>query len=400
MTLPGTTLGSVHYFSPEQARGEPATNASDIFALGIVLFEMLTGHRPWEGDSAASVALARLTGPVPDPATARPSLPPDIAAITRKALARDPADRFASAGAMADALEGARSTPTSSAAGTAAAGAAIAGAGLAGAASYGGVARSNPTVVSYPPDAYAGTDDPRPARPVRESIDRPRTRPPVIDEEDDGPSGTSPVVWVAGIVAIALLAAIAFLVVQMLSGPGTAPPSQVGVPDFVGKTLENATLEADGLGLKLETTTVPSDQPVGIIIEQNPAKETLVAVGSTVRVTVAGGLETVATPELRRKTEAEAVELILAAGLKRGIRTEAYDPTVPVGLIVSQNPAPGEVVDKGRLVDYVISLGPEPTPSPTPSPTPTPTPTPTPEPTPTPTPEPTPTPTPTPEPTP
>ena len=72
MTLPGTTLGSVHYFSPEQARGEPATAASDIFTLGIVLFEMLTGRRPWEGDSAAGVALARLTGPTPDPADPPP----------------------------------------------------------------------------------------------------------------------------------------------------------------------------------------------------------------------------------------------------------------------------------------------------------------------------------------
>ena len=80
MTLPGTTLGSVHYFSPEQARGEPATNASDIYALGIVLYEMLTGTRPWEGDSAAAVALARLSGPTPDPALVRPSVPPDLAA--------------------------------------------------------------------------------------------------------------------------------------------------------------------------------------------------------------------------------------------------------------------------------------------------------------------------------
>src|SRR6266508_2115531 len=108
MTLPGTTLGSVHYFSPEQARGEPTTAASDIFSLGIVLYEMLTGVRPWTGDSAASVALARLSGPVPDPVLARPSLPPDLAAITRKALATSPIDRFASAASMADALETSR----------------------------------------------------------------------------------------------------------------------------------------------------------------------------------------------------------------------------------------------------------------------------------------------------
>src|SRR6187551_136624 len=105
MTLPGTTLGSVHYFSPEQVRGEPATNESDIYSLGIVMYEMLTGVRPWEGDSAASVALARLSGPIPDPATVRPSVPPDLASITRKALALDPNDRWPSAAAMADALE-------------------------------------------------------------------------------------------------------------------------------------------------------------------------------------------------------------------------------------------------------------------------------------------------------
>ena len=79
LTLPGTTLGSVHYFSPEQARGEAATPASDVFSLGIVLYELLTGRRPWEGDSAGSVAVARLSGPIPVPSAThpnRPSLPP------------------------------------------------------------------------------------------------------------------------------------------------------------------------------------------------------------------------------------------------------------------------------------------------------------------------------------
>src|SRR5918995_4334439 len=126
VTLPGMTLGSVHYFSPEQARGEQATAGSDIYSLGIVLYEMLTGVRPFEGDSAASVALARLTGPIPDPATVRPSVPPDLAAITRKALALEPADRWPSASAMADALE--QTLQPGGGAATAAAGAAAAGA--------------------------------------------------------------------------------------------------------------------------------------------------------------------------------------------------------------------------------------------------------------------------------
>src|SRR6476469_4311790 len=155
VTLPGTTLGSVHYFSPEQARGEPATAASDIYSLGIVLFEMLTGSRPWEGDSAASVALARLSGPIPDPMTVRPSTPPDLAAITRRALALDPRDRWASASVLADALD-ATLAPGGSAAAAGAAGA------IAGATVVSATARPNPSGIPYAPDAYVGGADATP----------------------------------------------------------------------------------------------------------------------------------------------------------------------------------------------------------------------------------------------
>jgi eukaryotic-like serine/threonine-protein kinase len=385
MTLPGTTLGSVHYFSPEQARGEPTSAPSDIYALGIVLFEMLTGSRPWEGDSAASVALARLSGPVPDPVLLRPSLPSDLAAITRKALALDPGDRFASAGAMADALE--RTMPPSGAAG--ATGAGVAAAGLA----VSGVARANPTVMAYPPDAYAGLDDePSPPPP----------RPPAA--VDDPGSGPGPTVWIAGVVAIALLAAIAVLVFQLLSGPSAGQTTDVTVPNFVGRLLADATREADSLQLTLVSTPETSDQPVGTILAQDPPAGTLVAPTSEINVTVAAGVEQVPVPDLRNQTEAQGVASLLQAGLAVGTKSEAFDPVVAAGLIVAQSHPPGSIVATGTEIDYVVSKGPEPTPSPTPSPSPTPTPSPspTPEPTPTPTDEPTPTPTeePTPSPTP
>src|SRR5206468_10999949 len=122
----------------------------------------------------------------------------------------------------------------------------------------------------------------------------------------------------------------------------------------------------------------------------------------TIQVTVAAGLEQVPMPDLRNKSEAQAVQEIVTAGLTPGVKTEAFDPVVPAGLVVTQSPAPGVVVTKGTPVGYTSSKGSAPTPSPTPSPTPTPTPTPTPAPAPPPTPTPTPkpTPTPTPEPTP
>ena len=166
LTLPGTTMGSVHYFSPEQARGEPATVASDIYALGIVLFETLTGQRPFSGDGAAAVALARLTTTPPRPSALRGG-PPELDAIVTKAMSLDPAARYASAAAMASALEGYLTD-----AGDSAPAAVVAGAAAATVAA----ATARPTPVPYPPDAYAkagprrrGLDDaaPRRLRPVR-----------------------------------------------------------------------------------------------------------------------------------------------------------------------------------------------------------------------------------------
>ena len=155
-------MGSVHYFAPEQARGEPATAASDVYALGIVLFEMLTGQRPFSGDGAAAIALARLTTTPPRPSALRSGVPAELDGIVVRAMALDPADRFGSAAAMAGALDAFLSDAGT---GTGAAGAAAAGA-VAGAAAVTGArtiasAQAKPSApVPYPPDAYA-----RPARP-------------------------------------------------------------------------------------------------------------------------------------------------------------------------------------------------------------------------------------------
>ena len=166
LTLPGVTLGSVHYFSPEQALGEQATEASDIYSLGVVLYELLTGRRPWEGDTPASVAMARVSAPAPLVSAVRPNVPPALEAIDRTALSPDPAARFASAGAMAAALESFldASAPRAAAGPTAAAAA-----GMAAAAAAGPGQPAPPVVAgSYPPDAYAsgpgGTVPPRATR--------------------------------------------------------------------------------------------------------------------------------------------------------------------------------------------------------------------------------------------
>src|SRR5690349_184493 len=104
---PGTTLGSVHYFSPEQAKGATTTPASDVYGLGLVLFEALTGTRAFSGDTTDAIALARIGAAAPSPRAIRPEVPAEMDAIVRRALAPEPADRYANGNAMASALEAA-----------------------------------------------------------------------------------------------------------------------------------------------------------------------------------------------------------------------------------------------------------------------------------------------------
>ena len=421
MTLPGMTLGSVHYFSPEQARGDPTTAASDIYSLGIVLYELLTGHRPWEADSAAAVAMARLAGPPPDPSSVRSGIPADLVAIDRKALATEPADRWSSASSMAAALEaflagtavpgvGAGLAGTAGARGVGAAGAA----GLAGPPAQAGAAagaaatrypdasptaatsataRPNPGAIPYVREAYADDARQPPSDPYRRTPSRTGgrgggPRPPAARpfDEDEEPGGTSPAVWAAGIVALLVLAAVAFLVFRLLSGGGAAPVGQVTVPDFVNKTFVQAQSIAAQIGITVSpsATAAPSGVAVNTVLSQDPAAGTRIDKGGTVSLTVAAGPETVAVPDLRGKSETEAFNLLAAAGLTLGPKTEAYDPTVPLNAVISQSPPPGVLVNKQTPISYVLSKGPEPSasapPSASPSPPPTPSPTPTPPP--------------------
>jgi hypothetical protein len=116
LTLPGTVLGTAGYLSPEQARGESATAASDRYALGVVAFELLTGRRPYEGDTAATEAFAHVTAPVPSAEKIHPELPDGVDAVLERALAKDPEDRPATCAQfvadLRDAFRGAATAPT------------------------------------------------------------------------------------------------------------------------------------------------------------------------------------------------------------------------------------------------------------------------------------------------
>ena len=378
MTLPGTTLGSVQYMSPEQARGEPATERSDLYSLGVVLFEMLTGRRPFEGDSAASIAMARLTPPVPLPSQHRRSIPPTLEAICRRAMAIDAAERFPSANAMADALEGvladravggpgvgaARAVGASAAAGGAGATATAGTAGVPRAAAVttvgAGVARANPpSNIPYGADAYAG--------PAGGNV--PSPTPPGGGASSGAAragGGAGPWPWIAGILGIVVLAAAGYLVFRVMSGGGTPPPAdKVVVPDFVGQTLDQAKplAEAKGLVLFPIAFVKSNDQAEGTITVQDPGPDSRVDKGAQINLTVVTGKNLVPVPDVRNMTESEALIAIVKALLNPGAKQEAFDPVVPAGSVIGTSPVGGTPVATGTTVDYVLSKGPQPSPS-------------------------------------
>ncbi len=162
VTLPGVTMGSVHYFAPEQARGEPVTALSDVYSLGIVLFEMLTGQRPFSGDGAAAVALARLTTTPPRPSALRASVPPELDAIVGAgdgARAGRPLRLRRRDGRRARRVPHRRRR---GAAGAAAQRGLAAGAAVVGAQTVASATAGGRPPVPYPPEAYARTTSPAP----------------------------------------------------------------------------------------------------------------------------------------------------------------------------------------------------------------------------------------------
>lgn len=371
LTLPGVTLGSVHYFSPEQALGEQATERSDIYSLGVVLYELLSGRRPWEGDSAAAIATARLNADPPFVSAVRPSVPPALEAIDRRALNPDPTARYPTATAMADALE---AFLAESAARVPAAAAVDGAPGSAGTASVEGAAGTAASAAAatearaYPADAYAVGA----GRPVRSARTAPP--PPGYDEPEER-RGTSRWTWLAGLLGLVMLVVIGFAVFRLLQadGPAVTPgPGTVTLPSFVDQSLAAATSTAQQLGVFLEPAYVErTDREEGTVVGQDPSAGTEVERGSTVRVEVVAGRGVVAVPTLVGLPEADAIRALMAANLSLGLRSEDFDEAIPAGSVVSSAPAAGVEVRPGTQVDYVVSMGPRPTPSPTPTPAPT-----------------------------
>ncbi len=426
LTQTGVTLGTVHYFSPEQAKGLPATPQSDLYSIGVVLYEMLTGRIPFESDNPVALALKHLEEPPPPPRRFNPNIPPDLEQIVLKSLSKNPTQRYANAAAFAQILRNFESQAQ-------------------GATSV--VPRSpqpnpnaprrsplmpppadqiyteanqqrmrqpqtydqqsyinNPPPVNrqpaYPPAYEDEFDAPRrPSRPYdpRQQSRNYRPEPPVVAdyEERRGPGCGA---WFLGAAALAILLGVVLFVVAVLVpqlnnaanptatvGPVAAPTAttaakgKVAVPNVVNQTQQDAEKNIKAANLLVGDTKQEFKEGVdaGKVLRQDPAPNTQVDQQTKINLVISKGQDLVSLPFSYANTDPAAAKQALEG---QGFRVEVVqEPSANVqsGAVTRIDPVSGPDVKvaKGSLIKLYVSTGPLPTATPQPTATPVPQPT-------------------------
>ena len=363
-TLTQEALGSVHYISPEQARGSHIDARSDLYSAGVVLYEMITGRLPFEGDTPVSVAIQHINSIPLSPREIDPAIPEALEAITMKAMAPDPDNRYLSADDMLADLEEFRKNPNINFDYNVS--------GFQDDEDDVDKTQVLPTAASI---SRVGSRVREPERVQNRSRSNPppRRREREEDEEeyDDGPRRPN---WpIIGAVAAILVFVVALLYIMFstaFSGSLGAQTQNIRVPSVTGQLFSEAQANTELLnGFTLvQGETVESDQPAGTILQQSPnANDFVSGDNMTITVTVSSGeAEEVTMPPLEGKTLAQAlsalqVDLDLGLSVDYDSRSEYHD-TIPEGCVISTIPEEGTVLSEGQQVILVMSLGKEETP--------------------------------------
>ncbi len=311
LTQTGVIIGSVHYFSPEQAKGANIGPQSDLYSLGVVLFELLTGQLPYSGDTPIAIALKHAQGDIPGIRKLNPAVPVFLEKIVRTAMAKDLRDRYQSARELRNDLE-----------------------------------------------RVVWRESDRAAAPVVPELEQTKVlHRSSIDQEENKVARKSSV-WkkIFLFLAFVALASATFLFVVY---PSLFNVDEVMVPRIVGMSLSDAqsTLERVGLSLHVQRRVFDNDTPKDHIIEQDPRPNRWIKVNRKVEVIVSMGAELVSVPDIVGMSPREARVALSSAGLTYGTELTDFSSQIPEGSIMLQDPPPFSRVEKGTSVTVTLSRG-------------------------------------------
>lgn len=312
-TVADKAIGSVHYISPEQARGEQTDERTDIYSVGVIMYELLTGQVPFDGDTPVSIAIKQMQQEPALPTSINPSIPVGLEEITLRAMQKEPELRYQSASEMLKDID---------------------------------EFKQNPDVVfEY---KYFNEDG------TTKYFDRPsvHAKEEATSKEKQKKKGAYTLNILAGVAAACvILAGVALFFFFKSLGQRTP---DVLLPDLTGKTVEEAQAEVPDVKIVISSKEPSADFTVNQIISQDPGENMTVKAGSEVKVVVSTGMETVQMPDLTNKPIAEAREALSGYEIDEIRRT---DSTIAAGNVISTNPKAGDDLNAGDTVTIYVSLG-------------------------------------------